>query len=56
MFSAFPSPFRQQVASQHDGGPPPAARRRGGVRPVDEKAMEKQKTLVGQFSVKPKNK
>ena len=38
-FAAFTSPFRHQIATQHDGGPPPAARRRAGLRTVGEKAM-----------------
>ena len=55
-FASFTSPFRHQIATQHDGGPPPAARRRAGLRPVGEKAMEKQKILVWLLSFKPKNK
>ena len=52
----FTSPFRHQIASQHDGGPPPAARRRAGLRPVDEKAMWKKKILVSLLYFKPTNK
>ena len=55
-FSSFPSAFRHQAATQHDGVPPLAARRRAGLQPGGEKEMEKQIMLVWLLFFKPKNK